>query len=369
MNGDPASERVQADMKRWDVRLDFAGCEPVCHTPIIVQEIRRGHDGTPTHRFVWSCPECGRRLPKFKPITRSAVDVVEQALSGAAVFFMDRLSRATLLLAARASAEGTVVVFEPSGKGDPKLFAEALRIAHLVKYSEQQLAAIEGVMQDDTADTAVLVEVQTLGRYGLKFRHRFGRKVSKWCVLDAVPAPFLADICGSGDWCTAGLLAEIAAKGRAGLHQAGPDKVRAALRYGQALAAWNCGYEGARGGMYAMDHATFLQQIEALTAGRANFAKRSPNDELSNTVVTCPACPPVRPQGEPDTSGTGYRRLDESRIECDKNSRNSQSTKVWYPTVKQSKPRPYSGNHSCIQNLARVPRVGLREIGAARLSI
>ncbi len=300
MNGDPASEHVQADMRRWGVRLDFAGCEPVCHTPIIVQEIRRSRNGEPTHRFVRSCPQCGQRLPGFKAITRSAVDTVEWMFPGTAVFFMDRLSRATLSLAARASAEGAVVMFEPSGKGDPRLFAEALRIAHILKYSDQQLATVEGVMQDDTA---VLVEVQTLGRYGLKFRHRFERKVSNWCVLDAVTAPYLADTCGSGDWCTAGLLAEIATKGQAGLHHTGAEGVQAALRYGQTLAAWNCGFEGARGGMYAMDQATFLQQIEALTAGRADFAKRSPNDEPLEVVIACPACPPVR---SATGHGTGY---------------------------------------------------------------
>ena len=47
MNGDPASERVRADMSRWGMKLDFAGCEPTSHTPIIIQEIRRGRDGSP----------------------------------------------------------------------------------------------------------------------------------------------------------------------------------------------------------------------------------------------------------------------------------------------------------------------------------
>lgn len=117
MNGDPASEHVQADMTRWGVRFDFAGCTPTCHTPIIVQEIRRGRNGEPTHRFVRSCPECGHWLPGFKAITRTAVNAVEHALPGTAVFFIDRLSRATLSLAARASAEGAVVMFEPSGRG------------------------------------------------------------------------------------------------------------------------------------------------------------------------------------------------------------------------------------------------------------
>ena len=33
MNGDPASERVRADMVHWGVRLDFSNCAPTSHTP------------------------------------------------------------------------------------------------------------------------------------------------------------------------------------------------------------------------------------------------------------------------------------------------------------------------------------------------
>jgi sugar/nucleoside kinase (ribokinase family) len=51
LNSDSASQRVKADMKRWGVKLDFASCPPTTHTPIIIQEIRRGRNGAPTHRF------------------------------------------------------------------------------------------------------------------------------------------------------------------------------------------------------------------------------------------------------------------------------------------------------------------------------
>ncbi len=73
MNGDAASQRVRVDMERWGVHLDFTACGPTSHTPIIIQEIRRGRDGSPTHRFSWSCPRCGRWLPGFKAVTLGAV--------------------------------------------------------------------------------------------------------------------------------------------------------------------------------------------------------------------------------------------------------------------------------------------------------
>ena len=53
-----------------------------------------------------------------------AVETVRPALVDASVFFLDRLSRATLTLAAEVYARGAVVVFEPSGKSTDKLMAE-----------------------------------------------------------------------------------------------------------------------------------------------------------------------------------------------------------------------------------------------------
>ena len=172
MNGDVASERVRADMARWGVHLDWTTCAPTTHTPMIVQEIRRRRDGRSGHRFSWSCPNCGKWLPAFKAITVDAVERVKPALVDASVFFLDRLSRATLTLAAEASARGAVVVFEPSGKSTDKLMAEATALAHVVKYADHRLAGIRGVM---ASGAAVLLEVQTLGDQGLRYRHRLRR--------------------------------------------------------------------------------------------------------------------------------------------------------------------------------------------------
>jgi sugar/nucleoside kinase (ribokinase family) len=288
MNGDPASERVRSDMARWGVKLDWANCAPTTHTPIIVQEIRRDGNGRPMHRFSWTCPHCGCWLPGFKAVTLDAVTSVRPALVGASVFFLDRLSRATLALAAEASAHGAVVVFEPSSEAARKLMAEAVTLAHIVKYADERLAGLEGVMAEDAA---TVIEVQTLGELGLRYRHRRRKAVSNWTSLDAVPAPRLADTCGSGDWCTAGLLSELAAGGQDGLRRASANAVRAALRYGQALAAWNCGFEGARGGMYVTERAGLDGQIRQLLKGELECWGEPTDTAASTPLVACPACP------------------------------------------------------------------------------
>ena len=291
MNDDVASDRVRADMKRWGVHLDWANCTPTAHTPIIVQEIRRRKDGRPDHRFSWSCPRCGKWLPPFKAITVDAAEKIKPALAGASVFFLDRLSRGTLMLAAEASARGALVVFEPSGKSTNKLMAEAVALAHVVKYADRRLDGVPGVV---ASDSTVLLEVQTLGDQGLRYRHRLRRDVSRWMYLESVPAPRLADTCGAGDWCTAGLIAKVAAGGRKGFRRAGARGVRAALRYGQALAAWTCGFESARGGMYAVSRKAFKRQIASLIDGRLDGIHRIPIGNTPTPVMPCPACPPAR---------------------------------------------------------------------------
>lgn len=305
MNGDAASELVCADMSSWGVHLDWTTCPPTTHTPIVVQEIRRRRDGRPEHRFSWSCLRCGKWLPPFKAITIDVVERIKPALRDASVFFLDRLSRATLSLAAEASERGAVVVFEPSGNAPEKFMPEAISLAHVVKYADDRFDEIDGMMTDDSA---ALLEVRTFGEQGLKYRHKLGRGVSKWMHLKAIPAPRLADSCGAGDWCTAGLIAKAAVGGQKGLRRTGARGIRAALRYGQALAAWNCSFEGARGGMYAVPPPTFKRQIARLLNGELEEISAGRAGDMWAQVVTCPACPPESESNDDGDAPRSRRR-------------------------------------------------------------
>lgn len=287
---DAASQRVRSDLAQWGVRLEHAACQPTADAPIIVQEIRRGRDGKPTHRFSCACPNCGKWLPVFKPVTRAAIESVSRNLPGTTVFFMDRLSRATLTLAAQSAIEGAIVMFEPSGKADERLVSEALNIAHIVKYADSRLASLDGLMGPEATPQ---LEVQTLGAEGLRYRRWLNGERSQWRQLRALPAPRLTDSCGSGDWCTAGLLSKLATKGLDGLASADVEQIEAALRHGQALAAWNCGFEGARGGMYACSRAAFNQQIAALMEGDLYLTMSEEFPDAIDEAPACPACGPA----------------------------------------------------------------------------
>ena len=108
-----------------------------------------------------------------------------------------------------------------------------------------------------------------------------------------MPALRLLDTCGSGDWCTAGLIAKAGRNGLASLRAGGAKGLEAGLRYGQTLAAWNCGFEGARGGMYALDASILDEQMTALLAGKTEIPAAARPDRAAKAIA-CPACPPRR---------------------------------------------------------------------------
>ncbi len=287
LSDDSASQVVRADLRQWGVHLDHASCTPSAHTPIIVQQIRRKRDGTPTHSFSWACPRCGKRLPSFQPVTRAVVEAIEPDLKHAQVFFMDRLSRGILDLAAIAANNGAMVMYEPSGVAEPRLLKEAIALAHVVKYAETRLDHVEEVWSNGSATR---VEIQTRGDRGLRYRHKLRGKRSGWLHLTAIDPPRLVDTCGSGDWCSAGFLAEVFRVRSAGLFQLEPAHLRQALQYGQALAAWNCGFEGARGGMYASTKGDFEKQIVKLLAGDVPALPASTGSQGKAGQLACPAC-------------------------------------------------------------------------------
>ena len=70
--------------------------------------------------------------------------------------------------------------------------------------------------------------------------------------------------------------------------------IRAALRCGQALAAWNCKFEGPRGGMYQTDVFGFRRAIETILVGNSDselLAESKTNGGQNATLGSlCPNC-------------------------------------------------------------------------------
>lgn len=299
LNRDPASQIVLHDLTRWGVSLRFAEQQPPAPTPVFVQTIRRDRHGRTAHKFSTNCPICGAWLPSFRPVTAVAAHGVLEAIAASAdlvprVFFFDRASRSSILLAQALAARGTLVVFEPAGIGEPRLFAEALSAAHVLKYSSERLPELADT---GTRPGQLLVEIETSGSAGLRYRAR-GRRTWAWRRLPAVPAAYVVDTAGAGDWCTAGFLFRLASAGLAGVERATTADLDAALRFGQAAAAIACGYVGARGAMGVLSSGEFLQTAETLLSGSSSMPpghegkRRIPQvPSMLGGAYTCPACP------------------------------------------------------------------------------
>lgn len=277
----PAAERLLGDLRDGNVSTDLVTVQDDGSTPVIIQRIAQDDAGEWYHTFSWRCPGCGAHLPGYKPVLAGQAQELATRLPPHQVFFFDRVSRGALHLAGVAAAAGAAVVFEPSGVGDPGLFREAWAVAHVVKYSHERLRDIADLDLKRSEREGVLLEVETLGREGLRYRSRLPKcRSNGWRQLGAFTTEAFRDASGSGDWCTAGLLSRLTRGGLRGLRATSPEKLQEALRYGQALAAWNCRFEGARGGMYQVDKATFQRQVRRILAGKGP-SSTTPGEETA----------------------------------------------------------------------------------------
>lgn len=284
---EPATRRIVEDLGKWNVRTDFIGIGNRTRPPIIFHRITRDADGAAKHRFSLTCPECGEWLPQYRPVSAAALEAVMPKLNDADVYFFDRISRSTVDLARHFKARGAIVMLEPSGVGDHRLFAEALQHVDVLKYSQDRIRELPEFSAPQS-----LLEIQTLGDEGL--RYRFSGHESRWRLLPAIAATKVVDAAGCGDWTSAGFLHALAAGKRLNdVALFDRTDVEAALRFGQALATWNCGYEGARGGMYAVSKVEFSRMIEAILKGApARISKTTSRSAAHRALVAslCAAC-------------------------------------------------------------------------------
>lgn len=266
LNGDFAGRSIEQDLRRWGVQFAFARTTPVCRTSIIVHRIVRRLDGAPTHRFNRTCPKCGAWYPTYQPVGKATARRIIPALPPMQVLFVDRVSRGAVILAEAARESGAVVVFEPSGVGDARLFQELAGLAHVIKYSRDQRHKFPEL----SSLPMCLLEVETLGPEGLRYRSTLpSSSTHEWLHLSGFSVTPLRDAAGSGDWCTAGMLHGISQSGLAGLQTIDAEGLVSALQLGQALAAWNCAFEGARGGMYGAEFDRLPEDVAKIISGDA----------------------------------------------------------------------------------------------------
>ncbi len=286
---DEAGNFVKADLERWGVDTIHLSEGPLCATPIVMEKIFLGKDGTPKHRFLWTCPDCGAYFPSYRPVLAETIEHLRAEITDVSAFFTDRVSRSTLALAEHCKAKGAVVVFEPSGVQDPAHFVEMLQLCDVLKYSDQRAKSFSDLL---SANQAVL-EIQTLGSEGLRFLLRGQKRKATWVSLASYDVE-VKDTAGAGDWTTAGLISGLFSDGRQCLKSLTKSKVIEALANGQALAALNCQFEGARGAMYQLPRRKVNERVAQLRSRDINRKSKGPIEATSPGPVipikVCPSC-------------------------------------------------------------------------------
>jgi len=221
-------------------------------------------------------------------LLQNQLELIQEKVGTPDVFFTDRVSRATVELARHFRTEGTIIYFEPSGIGDPKLFREMLKVTTVLKYSAQRARTFSDLLHSHNA----LLEIETLGEDGLRFRLR--RNFASWHSLSAREVT-VKDTAGSGDWTTIGFLSTLFKNGTYDVAAATRQDVTRALDYGQAIAALNCEFEGARGAMYRLTRSRFLEAV-GIIEGKAPSARKERKDSLSLALSTSTICPSCKPK-------------------------------------------------------------------------
>lgn len=265
LGADAAHDIILKDLSHFNVKLDYVSKEAGVQTPIVIHRISQSANREPTHRFLLACPECGGWLPRYRPILLKTADEIKGPALRPKVFYFDRPAPGVLKLARRAKEEGALILFEPSSVGDERHFKDALSLCHVLKYSNERL----GHLSDLKAAHDPLLIIETLGRDGLQFRWK-----DVWTKLEAFPVVALKDAAGAGDWCTAGFLHAIGQTGAQSFRARTKAEIVHGLRLGQALAAINCQFDGARGAMYGLSRRQLDKYLSGYPLGAGFVSER-----------------------------------------------------------------------------------------------
>lgn len=289
IGSDLASKVIAEDMISHGVNFHYVLFDELVHTPIVVQKIFIAKNGNLTHRFYWNCPNCGSSLPRYKPIRLKDVRNICEQTPSMDCFYFDRVSPAALRLAEIAKQKGVLIVFEPTKIKHDSAFLRAMELCDILKYSNERVKNSPKLVYESKATLVI----ETLGAEGLKFRLRKKDKCGQWKQIPSFNVRNLNDTAGAGDWCTAGLIHMITAKGPPPLKKMSEKQIKDSLKYGQALSALNCNFKGARGAMYGIQKSRFEEEVrhvlfnkETSTVNKDFF--RSKTKKSSECI--CPTC-------------------------------------------------------------------------------
>lgn len=261
--------RILEDVKKWKVRTRFVERDSQIDSPRVIEWITNGKN--PQHRFLLKCSH-GKWLPRRRPILKSSLKNILAKMPKSNVFYFDRVSSSTLIMARTQKERGALIMFEPPIFKNDKLFKECLAVADIVKHCYNQ-----SIITENTGINIPL-EIQTMGSQGLRYKAKILGQRS-WQHMDSYPVHNLVDAAGSGDWLSAGIIHVLGQNGSMG--KISERKLELALKFGQCLASINCHYVGARGIMYNMSKQKLFSLVKEVMESK----------ETSDTIQKLPLRP------------------------------------------------------------------------------
>lgn len=278
MGYDKAGKMLLSALEQRGFDLRYVKWTKGIGTPIVVQAFTVDRYGDRKHVFSFRCPDTGERLPRFKPASLEHARSVAREVNDIDVYYSDRFSLSTQLLADACRKKGALVFLEPSAKVTRSQFSAIAPLAHVLKVSSELINRSNPILDAIWNP----LQIVTAGERGLWYRMGLRTGVfGPWQRLTAHAVSNVADTSGSGDWSSAGVILSLISRN---WHKAIVQKndVKDALRLGQWLAAENCKWIGAQGLLYSKTLAksvgsTLEKWLESQTSGIA----------FRNTKVKC----------------------------------------------------------------------------------
>jgi len=268
---DIAGEILVKDLSKNGVNVSYITKEKDLETPRIIERLKSNGRKT-KHSFLLRCPTCHTFLPRFRSPRLDAINDILVTEKIPDVYFFDRVTPATLKLAGVYRDRGALIFFEPSNLKYNAKLEEAIRLSHILKFSDNE----ENTNLHDIKDIPIMEKIKsyvpnliirTLGEAGLFFSFKGSEK---WQFQKSFELGVLKDSCGAGDWCTVGFLfhlQELAIEHNISLLDVLDKKilVKKALVFAQKLASLSCGFIGARGLPNSLDKKRILKTVSSCT--------------------------------------------------------------------------------------------------------
>ena len=149
------------DLEKWKVNTSLISIKNGS-TPIIIENINIKKNGVPFHRFKFVCPSCNSVFPRYKPVLYKNVNNVIGKVPTPQAYYFDRVTRSSFEIGTISKKNGALIMFEPTGVKNERLFIKCLKISDIVKYSNSFSKHAKSLLKKNP----VPLEIKTMGEEG-----------------------------------------------------------------------------------------------------------------------------------------------------------------------------------------------------------